>query len=170
MPNLLLYHMYRNASGPSYLRLEKLETASGAYDDGLYYFFNKDVKPEHVQFVMKTESPEVESCDLRFTSINTTTPTVFTKIPWQDVFFFRFGYFNYQKLNLVSMVNMFKQDVWYTVDLLINWRSQTVTVYVDKELKASDIFFTKKKTEVPSANTLVLYNLTPGSTCHIRAI
>lgn len=107
---------------------------------------------------------------MRFTSINTTTPTVFTKIPWQDVFFFRFGYFNYQKMNLVSMVNMFKQDVWYTVDLLIDWPKQTVTVYVDRELKASDIFFTKKKTEVPSANTLVLYNLTPGSTCHIRAI
>lgn len=28
----------------------------------------------------------------------------FTKAQWQDVAFFRFGYFNYQKLNLVSMV------------------------------------------------------------------
>lgn len=28
----------------------------------------------------------------------------FTKAKWQDVAFFRFGYFNYQKLNLVSMV------------------------------------------------------------------
>ncbi len=57
---------------------------------------------------MKTENPEVESCDLRFTSINETTPNIFDKIAWQDVFFFRFGYFNYQKMNLVSMVNMFK--------------------------------------------------------------
>jgi hypothetical protein len=49
------------------------------------------------------------------------------------VAFFRFGYFNYQKLNLVSMVNKFKNATWYKVDLIIDWKTQAVTVYVDNK-------------------------------------
>jgi hypothetical protein len=55
----------------------------------------------------------------------------FTKAQWQDVAFFRFGYFNYQKLNLVSMVQKFVSKTWYKVDLLIDWENQAVTVYVN---------------------------------------
>jgi hypothetical protein len=102
---------------------------------------------------MYTEDADIETCDFRLTSIenatksnatNTTTAANstakvtslpakenFTKIAWQDVAFFRFGYFNYQKLNLVSMVNKFKNGTWYKVDLLIDWNTQAVTVYVD---------------------------------------
>lgn len=106
---------------------------------------------------MYTEDGEIETCDLRLTTVenatklNTTTPTTpsstnatkppvslparenFTKVAWQDVAFFRFGYFNYQKLNLVSMVNKFKNGTWYKVDLLIDWDTKTVTVYVDNK-------------------------------------
>ena len=74
---------------------------------------------------MWTDDPDIETCDLRLTSINSnlsapyaniTGPNVttkvnatysfntslpmpkmanFTKTQWQDVAFFRFGYFNY---------------------------------------------------------------------------
>jgi hypothetical protein len=56
------------------------------------------------------------------------------KEEWTDVFFYRFGYFNYQKLNLQSMIHKFEEDVWYQVDLIINWDEQRVNVYVDGEL------------------------------------
>lgn len=103
----------------------------GAYDDGIYRYIGHDKKPDHITFMMRTEDPEVESCDFRLTSINDTINTVFSKLEWQDVAFFRFGYFNYQKMNLVSMVNKFGKDIWYQIDLVINWDKQTVTIYVD---------------------------------------
>jgi hypothetical protein len=56
----------------------------------------------------------------------------FTKTAWTDVVFFRFGYYKYQKMNLVSMVNNFTSEVWYKVDLLIDWVDQKVTVYVNE--------------------------------------
>ena len=92
----------------------------------------------------------------------------FTKIDWQDVAFFRFGYFNYQKMNLVSMVNYFTNGIWYKVDLIIDWENQAVTIYVNNTQLASDMFFTNSKTTINSANAIVLYNLTPGGHCSIK--
>ena len=82
--------------------------------------------------------------------------------------FFRFGYFNYQKLNLVSMVKKFVAGTWYKVDLLIDWENQAVTVYVNNTQLASDKFFTNSKTNITSANAIVLYNLTPGGHCRVK--
>jgi hypothetical protein len=146
----------------------------------------------HITFEMYTEDSDIETCDFRLTSIenatksnstNATTTTTnssakvtlparenFTKIAWQDVAFFRFGYFNYQKLNLVSMVNKFKNGTWYKVDLLLDWTSQAVTVFVDGQQLASDKFFTNGKTKIKSANSLVLYNLTPGGRCRVKSL
>ena len=114
-----------------YLNITKYSNASGSYDDGIYITFNSSM-PKHISFQMWTEDPNIETCDIRLTSIvmpdtntnlsttpappptKTTTKTPvgpfvgnFTKVAWQDVVFFRFGYFNYQKMNLVSMVNPF---------------------------------------------------------------
>lgn len=75
----------------------------GAYDDGIFYYFG-DSKPQHITVQMQTSNPDIESCDLRLTSINQNVTFFYNKIAWQDVAFFRFGYFNYMKLNLVSMV------------------------------------------------------------------
>lgn len=200
----------------------------GSYDDGIFYYFG-DQKPEHLTFEMWTDDRDIETCDLRLTSIdkngsfpnatntssntssittptppttsttngtktnattktNSTTNTTnatnsstvvvvsgpqlanFSKIQWQDVAFFRFGYFNYQKMNLVSMVNKFTNETWYKVDLLIDWDSQSVTIYVNNTLLASDRFFTNSKTTISSANAIVLYNLTPGGHCRVKNI
>ena len=40
------------------------------------------------------------------------------------------------------MVQKFTNETWYNIDLLLNWDTQTVTVYVDGVQKASDKFFT----------------------------
>ncbi len=136
--------------------IEKSPDSQGSYDDGIFIRFGEK-RPQHITLEMYTEDGEIETCDLRLTTVenatklNTTTPTTgsptnatkppvslparenFTKVAWQDVAFFRFGYFNYQKLNLVSMVNKFKNGTWYKVDLLIDWDTKTVTVYVDNK-------------------------------------
>ena len=66
------------------------------------------------------------------------------------------------------MVQKFTNDTWYQIDLLVDWDSQAVTVYVNNTQLASDKFFTNSKTNVKSANAIVLYNLTPGSSCQIK--
>jgi hypothetical protein len=113
------------------LLIEKTANAQGSYDDGIFIRFGEK-RPQHITLELYTDDADIETCDLRLTTVenatkpNTTTPTTanttnatrpapvslparenFTKVAWQDVAFFRFGYFNYQKLNLVSMVNKF---------------------------------------------------------------
>lgn len=92
------------------------------------------------------------------------------KQEWTDVLFYRFGYFNYQKLNLQSMIHKFEQDVWYQVDLLIDWDQQRVNVYVDGELseQPAENFFTKDTETIDSADTIIIYGLTPGSVSKVR--
>ena len=182
----------KNVTSP-YLLIEKSAKAQGSYDDGIFIRFGEK-KPQHITLEMYTDDADIETCDLRLTTVenatksNATNATTaanatnatkavtlparenFTKVAWQDVAFFRFGYFNYQKLNLVSMVNKFKNATWYKVDLIIDWNTQAVTVYVDNKQLASDKFFTNGKTTIKSANSLVLYNLTPGGRCRIKSL
>ena len=180
----------KNITSP-YLYIEKSASSQGSYDDGIFIRFGEK-KPQHITLEIYTEDADIETCDLRLTTVenatkpnstntststNVTKPVVslpakenFTKVAWQDVAFFRFGYFNYQKMNLVSMVNKFKNGTWYKVDLLIDWNSQAVTVYVDNNQLASDKFFTNAKTTIKSVNSLVLYNLTPGGRCRVRSL
>ena len=91
-----------------YIEMYKLLEANGMYDDGIYYFFG-DAKPQHVRVKLQTDNPDIETCDVRLTSLNVSTGIIsnFTKVEWHDVFFYRFGYFNYQKLNLIDMVKKF---------------------------------------------------------------
>lgn len=52
----------------NYLKLEKVSTANGAYDDGLYLNFGKST-PGHISVRMSTNASDVESCDLRLTTM-----------------------------------------------------------------------------------------------------
>lgn len=129
--------------------IEKAANASGSYDDGIFIKF-ADKSPQHITFEMYTDDPDIETCDFRLTTVSNATNSTnatkssngtvnnsinnatnakvilparenFTKVQWQDVAFFRFGYFNYQKLNLVSMVKKFTNGTWYKVDLIVDW-------------------------------------------------
>lgn len=161
----LLTSGHSNDTEP-YLKLHKVEEAIGLYDDGLYLTFN-DSQPQHITLQLNTDSPDIESCDVRLTYDNLTVEGL-NKVEWQDSVFFRFGYFNYMKLNLMSMVQMFTNDTWYQIDLLLDWTNQVVTVYVDNQQMASDKFFTNSKTTISAANTIILYNLAPATTCKIK--
>ena len=123
--NETTYDAQNKSKNSSYLYIQKNESAMGSYDDGIYYYFGGDKTPQHITFEMWTDDPDIETCDLRLTSIdsnlsapyaNITGPNVTTRInathsfntslpmpkmanfsknQWQDVAFFRFGYFNY---------------------------------------------------------------------------
>jgi hypothetical protein len=58
----------------SYLLMNKSANASGAYNDGIYIKFG-DKSPQHITLSMYSENPDIETCDLRLTTVNTTTNT-----------------------------------------------------------------------------------------------
>lgn len=47
------------------LTLAKKKTSEFTFDDGVYFSFDRDVRPGHVQFFCKTDNEEAESCNLR---------------------------------------------------------------------------------------------------------
>jgi len=142
----------KNVTTP-YLFIEKAANASGSYDDGIFIRFanstpqhitfemyTEDPDIETCDFRLTTVDNSTNSTNsTNSSSSSNTTSTVrpgnttnstnatrgenFTKVQWQDVAFFRFGYFNYQKLNLLSMVKKFTNGTWYKVDLLVDWES-----------------------------------------------
>lgn len=109
----------KNVTFP-YLYIEKSANSQGSYDDGIFIRFGEK-KPQHITLEMYSDDADIETCDLRLTTVenatkpNATTPSSgtstnqtrtnatvvlparenFTKVAWQDVAFFRFGYFNY---------------------------------------------------------------------------
>ena len=72
---------------------------------------------------LQTGNDDIETCDVRMTSISNDSVKEFNKVEWQDVFFYRFGYFSYQKMNLIDMVKKFYSQIWYKVDLIIDWEN-----------------------------------------------
>jgi hypothetical protein len=67
-----VYDEKNRSSQSPYLFITKNETASGSYDDGLFIYFG-DKQPKHITFEMYTEDPNIETCDLRLTSVDSTT-------------------------------------------------------------------------------------------------
>lgn len=41
------------------------------FDDGLYFKFDKLIKPKHISFYCKTDNADVESCNFRVFEVNT---------------------------------------------------------------------------------------------------
>jgi len=48
-------------------------------------------------------------------------PNGFARVPNQDVFLFRLGYFEHMKFNVNSMIRKTKAEHWYEIDLIIDW-------------------------------------------------
>ena len=87
---------------------------------------------------------------------------------YSDVAFFRLGYFNFAKLNTESMIEMYEGGKWYSVDLLMNWDDQRVSIYINDKAYKSENFFTQRSTKLESANAISLYGLSPGSLSEFR--
>ena len=59
-------------------------------------------------------------------------------------------------------------DTWYSVDLIIDWGEQLVSIYINQSPYTVQPFFVMRATEVDSANALGLYSLSPGGTSMFR--
>lgn len=72
----------------------------------------------------------------------------YVKVKHSDVAFMRMGFFNHIKLNTDSMIHEFFEGEWYTIDLLLDWDEQTVSIYADGEGVRSVPFFTSRATKL----------------------
>jgi hypothetical protein len=70
----------------------------------------------------------------------------------------------------------FEKDVMYKIDMLLDWDSKRVALYVDNDFKKIAEFYSKDRDKkmgclnANSVNTLSLYNLSPGTTSLFRDI
>ena len=84
-----------------------------------------------------TDDVGMEVCDVRLTTVellnnetrrrelNITDPNLTVRVKdSKDIFFYRMGYFNYQKLNMKNMVQKYDIGEWYQIDILIDWGEQ----------------------------------------------
>lgn len=92
----------------------------------------------------------------------------YAKVKYSDVLLMRMGFFNHIKLNVNSMIKMFAEDTWMTVDMLIDWEFQTVSIYVDGEGVTAVPFFTKQALKLNEVNAIALYGLTPEGISRYR--
>ena len=65
----------------------------------------------------------------------------------------------------------------YKIDMLLDWKSQRVALFVDNEHKKTAQFYSKDRDmklgcteQVNSVNTLSFYNLSPGTSTQFRDI
>ena len=146
-----------------------------------------------------------ETCNVRLTSI-VTNPDDYeglnsinvTRV--SDVFFYRMGYFDYQKLNMGNMIQKYKDQEWYSVDILIDWGNEKpvktnpngnaeeggkavsskprVSIFINGVYNGTDNFFsgetigssTTAINRIESANALLLYGLSPGGISRFRNV
>ena len=162
-------------------------------------------QPRHVHFQVSTETLSdtgkdfgKESCSVRLTTVKEVADgEQRIETTGNDVFFYRLGYFNYQKLNFIYTIQRYQGRKWYDVDIVIDWgpaaladapegkekvKKQSVKVFVDgKRIRPEEgtIPFYQSETVgsstshdqlIPSANALLLYGLSPASQSRFRDV
>lgn len=83
--NETTYDAQNKSKNTSYLYIQKNASSMGSYDDGIYYYFGADKTPQHITFEMWTDDPDIETCDLRLTSINSNLSTPYANIAGPNV-------------------------------------------------------------------------------------
>ena len=146
------------------------------------------ISPRHIHFEVQASVTDVETCDVHFYSIEADSentkvevdayeqryfmsppgPNGYKRVKNQDVFLFRFGFFDHMKLNVESMIQKTYADRWYDIDLIIDWEEQLVSIYVDLKANRAQPFFVMRATRVEAANALSIYGLSPGGTSKFR--
>ena len=61
--------------------------------------------------------------------------------------FFRMGFFNQFKLNLLSFPTLeeYESNRWYKIDLLLDWASEDTALFLDGTFRTKTEFFTQKR-------------------------
>lgn len=57
---------------------------------------------------------------------------------------------------------------WMVLDLLINWDTQQVSIYIDNVAIGAQPFFLMRALTADSANALSIYGLTPGGVSRFK--
>ena len=87
-----------------------------------------------------------------------------------------------------NMLAKYNDNQWYQIDILIDWnnpnnngksylyKKQRVDIFIDGKQVGSDTFFSNEpygseanhKIRIPSANSIIIYGLSPDSTSKVR--
>ena len=145
--------------------INKLKTAKTAYDDG-YYFRFPEQQVAHITLKVSVGDQALEAGDIRLTKID---PTTLKKIEDNDSLFFRFGFYDYMRLNLDDMVAKYTKDTWYQLDFLFDWEDQKIALYINEKWNATQKFFNDDET-ISGANAIFLYNLVPETSMKVREL
>ena len=101
--------------------------------------------------------------------------------------FFRMGYFDQVKLNKANFMDKeFQIETWFKFDILLDWYKKEVAIFMDGTFIQTTPFFSldrdtmldcngegedaELKNKWAFVNTLMLYNLTPGTRTAFRDI
>ena len=90
--------------------------------------------------------------------------------------FFRFGWFENIKINLMSFSKIvYEKDKYYKIDILLDWDLKMLALFVNGEYMSQVEFFTMDRDEMIECdktfvNALMLYTLTPGVTSTYKDI
>lgn len=146
-----------------YLTLTKIVDSVFSYDDGMYYYFG-DSNPQHIHFEILTYEGIKETGDFRLVYLDPgkLSSNSFSKYDNSDSIFFRFGFYNFIRVNLEDLVYSFEPVRWYIVDLLLNWDDQKVAIFIGGQyILTVDFFYSTNN--IPKCNAIMIYNLTPNS-------
>ena len=108
----------------------------------MYYYFG-DATPKHLRFKIITYDGLKEAGDIRLVDIKEGDIYDRSKIDESDSVFFRFGFFEFIRLNLENMVEKYEAARWYDVDIIIDWDKQGVSIYINDDYITSTGFFHK---------------------------
>ena len=97
-------------------------------------------------------------------------PDGFRAVENSHVFLFRLGFFDYLKFNADSMVTRTDPNRWYSVDIVIDWQEQLLSLFIDSTPMTRQPFFLLRGSTVDSANALSIYGLSPGSISRFRNV
>ena len=106
-------------------------------------------------------------------------------VSWSDTsVFFRLGFYKYAKLNAYVDERQYlglrqEENTWYKIDLILSWKNNFTSMYIDDEYATSADFYHGKERfhiskgimpDYNGANSLLLYTLSPGTSSTFKKV
>ncbi|CAD8151828.1 unnamed protein product [Paramecium pentaurelia] len=140
-----------------FLKLYKKAESELSFKDGFYHLFEES-QPQHIRFWFASGNKEIEDTNLRLKDTGTDKTAIS----------FRCGYAGFVRVNDNQMITFYNSSVstdskiiWTQADILLNWDTQEVLVFMNESYMGSTSFYHQEVTKV---NEVMLYNLKPNTT------